>query len=93
MEYSFKQSSCESSSTGWYVTKRSTKGSFVGTGTFFSRFKDNKDFSMFADRGKSATKKGGESNDALWVGGCSGALNQWSKRPERQDDCDEEGEH
>lgn len=75
MEYFFKQFSCESSSIGWYVIKRSIKGSFVGIGIFFFRFKDNKDFSMFVDRGKFVIKKGGELNDVLWVGGCFGVLN------------------
>lgn len=34
MDSSFKQSRCASSSTGWFISKRSAKGSFVGIGTF-----------------------------------------------------------
>ena len=51
-EYSFKQSSYESSSSpGWYISGRGTKGSFVGISFFvLSCLKDNKDFSMFADK-------------------------------------------
>lgn len=49
------------------------------------RFKDNEDFSMFVDKEKPATEKGGESNDAV------GVRVLWVKHPKRQEDLQQRG--
>lgn len=51
----------------------------LGLALFSPHFKDNKDFSMFADKEKPTTIKGGESNDAPGVS----AL--WSSVQRRED--------